>query len=591
MDEPDAMEDFAAGYPETQEQRQPTPPPEERNPDLWGYLERYPGNRLVPQARYDLYKTQPVVTFGRDPRNTICIPSGIKMSGFQATLRWSGVENGVSQVTIEDNKSKNGTYVNATPVPLGMLRTLRHGAEISFALSQPPPPGNTTMQDIRFLYHDLASPKRGVLQVYQLQEELGSGQYGRVYKAFDAEGYVFAVKAISADTNMNHWNTQGGSLTLHEARVQREIEVMKALDHPNVCRLQTHFWNPDGSFDLVLEYVDRDLGKFIARHGGLSERMTKHLMMQLCKALAFIHSKDIVHRDLKPENILLTKDRPPILKIADFGLAKLVDKGRRLQTICGTPMYAAPELVLNIVHPIGYNERVDCYASGVVQYVWEDIPQMMGDRVINWDSLDQHSLGTDKEGYPIYLSTPGRHFIRRLLEYNPETRMTMSEALEHEWLRFDQADAYPTQPTDLCKAAADSSDTTPNASRNATVTPANYTSRPQAADVVAPGPSLESKGDELVHANQSQQLAANADLRGAEVCAAGPGRANKRKHSALTPPAEDHDTGSARNTPLYSLQPSPEPEPSAKKGRNVDPDEMVVSPRKKKLVRRVTVAR
>ncbi|KAJ7625455.1 kinase-like domain-containing protein [Mycena rosella] len=623
MEEPAMSDDLASAYPETQEQRQPTPPPEERNPNLWGYLQRYPGNRLVPKERYDLYKDHPEVTIGRDPRNTICIPN--VTSGFHATLRWGGVKNGVSQVTLQDNASTNKTYVDGTRVRPGMPRSFRHEAEISFALSQVPPPGDTTMQDFRFIYHDLASPKRGVLEDYQLQEELGSGCFARVYKAYSREGNVFAVKAIAADKSSKlNWNAQGGSLTPHEYAVQREIDVMKALIHPNICRLQTYFWNADGSIDLVLDFINGgDLGAFIHRHDGLSERMTKHMMKQLCEALAFIHSKNITHRDLKPDNVLVTLDRPPILKIADFGLAKLVDFTARLQTLCGTPMYLAPEWVKYYFHQnTGYHIPIDSYACGVIFYncitvmrpLYSNLPEgpyllehVKLDRTIDWLSLDHHVLGADKEGYPIYLSTEGRRFVRGLLEFNPEERMTMVEALDHEWLRFNQADVYTAPPTDICDELTSSlqdvtmytpdtahvRDSAPPArSHNATITPANYAQHEDAAPSRKNrGRALERQSDVLQRARQSQQLfepswevvqnaqlaasaAADAEEASAEA-EAGTGGATKRKHSALTPPAED--TGSARNTPLRAL------EPSTKKGKSVDPDpdEMDVSPKKK----------
>ncbi|KAJ6538802.1 kinase-like domain-containing protein [Mycena vulgaris] len=632
MEEPGATDD--AGYPETQEQRQPTPPPpEETNPKLWGYLQRYPGNRLVPQERYDLYKDRPEVTIGRDPRNTIVIPNGT--SGFHAKLRWGGVQNGVSQVTIEDNASKNRTYVEGTRVRPGIPRALKNEAEISFALAQEPPPGDTTMQDFRFIYYDLASPKRGVLEEYQIQDEVGFGCYARVYKAYNKQGNVFAVKAIAANKSSKlRWTSLDESLTQpteHEYAVQREIDIMKSLDHPNVCRLQTHFWNADGSIDLVLEYMNGgSLFDFIVKHDGLSERMTKHLMRQLCEALAFIHSHNITHRDLKPENVLLTMDRPPVLKIADFGLAKLVDSTARLQTICGTPMYLAPEFIAHMfkLFNSGYHIHIDCFAVGAIAYncitalrpIYSNIPEgpyllkhVKVDRAIDWVSFDQHILGSDKEGYPTYLSTEGRRFIRRLMEHDPQTRMTMAAALEHAWLRFDQADLYTPPPTDAdtCEeltsslqevtmhtrpdAQTDSRGATPTArSRNPTSTSTPVSSAHSAAAgplaLRTTGRALERQSDVLERARQSQQLFeppleeihdAQLATRGAEAGAEdGPSGANKRKYSALTPPPMENTAGSARNTPLRSLQPSPSPEPAMKKGKSVDPDGMDVSPKK-----------
>ncbi|KAJ6594532.1 kinase-like domain-containing protein [Mycena capillaripes] len=647
---------------QTQEQHQPTPsPPEEHDPNLWGYLQRYPGNRLVPLERYDLRKDCPVVTVGRDPRNTICIPH--IMSAFHATIRWNGVKNGVSQVTIEDNGSRNKTFVEGTKVKAKMKRAIKNGAEISFALAQIPPPGDTTMQDFRFIYHDLASPARGVLEQYHLSEESGRGNFSIVYKAYDRkEGNLFAVKSIHALKSLKfEWNEDGETVTDQQLGVQREIDVMKQLTHPNVCRLLDYFWNADGSIDLVLDYMPGgDLFDFIARNQGLSERMTKHLMRQLCEALAFIHSKNITHRDLKPENILLTADRPPILKIADFGLAKMVDPDARLQSICGTPMYLAPEFALHRFHGSGYGVEADCFSAGGVCYncvtfmrpIFSDMPEgkrltmehVTPDRRIDWRTLELCVLGEDKEGYPIYLSSAGRAFIRGLLEEDPQVRLTMVQALQHAWLQYDQADSYVAprmeRNEDACEELTSSlqevtmrATPAPDTARNATVTPSSQQQlrrsqhpeqeQEQEEEEAAPGLTrLQNKGrvlerqrDVLARARAGQRLFEPSleTLRsarlgsvpsGVEACMeAGPSsrggvgqgsNGNKRKYSALTPPPDEGGAAPTLGGMRRTASPGPQLDlgPVMKKGKGKsaepvpDPDAMDVSPRKQ-LRRRV----
>ena len=82
--------------------------------------------------------------------------------------------------------------------------------------------------------------------------------------------------------------------------------------------------------------------------------------------MVFIHAKGITHRDLKLENVLLTLDNPPIVKVADFGLAKIVDEETMLNTVCGTPNYIAPEVFMN--NPNGYNNLVDSWCLGVMTF-------------------------------------------------------------------------------------------------------------------------------------------------------------------------------------------------------------------------------
>ncbi|KAJ7262164.1 kinase-like domain-containing protein [Mycena haematopus] len=621
------MEDQAAdAVTQTQEQHQTTTEPSQKNPHplLWGYLERYPGNTLVPQERYDLHRDRPVVTIGRARENTIWIPH---ISAFHATIRWGGVQNGVSQVTIEDLASKNKTFVDGTKIKPNMLRTLKHKTEFSFALPQVPPPGNTVMQDFRFIYHDLASPPRGVEENYQLDEELGSGCFSSVYKAYDKDGNIFAVKDKSLQFT---WNQAGESVSKQQISVQREIDLMKTLAHPNVCRLREYFWNADGSLvHLVLEHLSGgDLFSFIQANEGLSERMTKHLMRQLCEALAFIHSKNIAHRDLKPENVLLTTDRPPILKIADFGLAKMVSPEARLRSICGTPMYLAPEFGLHMIYGTGYGMELDCFALGAVCYMciaklrplYSDMPHgvclmahVTPDRRVDWQTLEECVISKDKEGYDVYFSSTGRHFVRGLLESQPERRLTMVQALQHEWLQFNQAELYPlsSTSTDTCdeltssfqevtvqtpKPAPGDSEAANDVAARITTIP--HTSRHEhASDEVPPGltwfknkgRAMERQRDMLEHARQTQtlskptpemlqivQLSFSTPVEAYVQVETTPGGGNKRKYSVLAP-----DTATPQNIHLRQTASfSPEPEPAMKKGKSVGPDEMVASPAK-----------
>ncbi|KAJ7782480.1 kinase-like domain-containing protein [Mycena maculata] len=619
--------DDAPEFPDTQEntqEEQEWAPPLRAtpDPDLWGYLQRYPGNTLVPEERYYLYRNQPEVTIGRAPTSAIRIPS--PKSATHATLRWEGVHNGVSRVTIEDSGSKNHTFVDGTVLKARLPRAIKHEAEISFAQPQPPPPGNTTMEDFRFTFHDLASPKRGVVLEYDIQEELGRGCYGQVFKAYARrDGSVFAVKCIGAVKSLKlEWNERGETVSNHplEIQIRREIDIMKTLDHPNICRLQTYYWNADKSVDIVLEYMAAgDLGAFITVHGGLSERMTKHLMRQLCEALAFIHSHNITHRDLKPENTLLTTDKPPVLKLADFGLAKLVDPAVRMTTICGTPMYLAPEFVLHMINNTGYNFTIDVWACGIVMHaciaclraLFLDMPEgsfrmedVRPDRRIDWASLDEKVLGVDKEGYATYLSSEGRRFIRGLLEWQPESRLTMARALKHKWLRYDRADSYAPPASDACdelsssledvtmrtdaapSPRADDADVTPNATRRHATEPPAQDMAPGLTRLKNKGRLLERQSEMLARAPQSQtlyrplaeQIERAQELPIGPTCSEpGLSGANKRKRAPLTPPAGD--TGTVQNTPFRTVSPSPGP--VLKRGRSVKPDEMDVSPQKK----------
>ena len=178
----------------------------------------------------------------------------------------------------------------------------------------------TCAEEFRFVFRYTAvGPPTGFYKFYELASELGRGSFATVSRAIrKSDGKVLAVKMIQRS------KLQTSSAKQVEA-FEREIKIMEELKHPHICQLHEVFTDPSTVY-LVLEYCEGgDLLDFITNFGGLSEDWAKYLTYQLCDALAYVHEKNIAHRDLKPENVLLTKDSPPDLKVADFGLAKALD--------------------------------------------------------------------------------------------------------------------------------------------------------------------------------------------------------------------------------------------------------------------------
>ncbi|GJE90075.1 forkhead associated domain and Pkinase domain-containing protein [Phanerochaete sordida] len=404
---------------------------------LWGYL--------VPcspqQRRIDFSREKTTYKIGRNRDKSIGndhILSGMKISNQHCEFRWDGRDDKHSTITVFDNSS-NGTFVNGEKIGKGRYAVLKEGNEIAFGTHQPNP---GTAEDYRFIYRHLAGgpPVEGLYAHYDITEELGKGSFATVMKAMCKEnGHWYAVKMIQTKNlkrSMTKQQANGDHITVDASlALHKEVQILQKLQHPNICQLKEVFYDPD-YVHIVLEWIaGGDLLEYIIKRGGLSEDETRHITYQLCEALAYIHSQGIAHRDLKPENVLLTTDNPPIVKVADFGLAKAIDSLTMLRTMCGTPSYLAPEVVQQNGKE-GYQKVVDSWSVGVIVFSMltnsspfiepsytTDVKTKILERTVDWTLLNTY-----------HISPLARDFIRRLLEADPEQRLSLSDALRHDWL-------------------------------------------------------------------------------------------------------------------------------------------------------------
>ncbi|KAF9452361.1 Pkinase-domain-containing protein [Macrolepiota fuliginosa MF-IS2] len=415
--------------PQTQSTQQASQHQEDLEKHLWGAL--IPCNAAI--SRVDLWKIHPTYHVGRNPTDNQVVFPGPKISNYHCQIAWDGVDSRDSVVTVLD-LSSNGTYINGVKIGKNCTRVLREGNEIAFG-SPAPQPQYEGKQDYRFIFRLLSGgePNDGVHAHYDITHELGKGSFATVMKAIErSTGKWYAIKIIT-----DKHNRPGDQNRIAFAR---EIDIMKKLKHPNICELKEVFYQKNALIsrvDLVLELIEGgDLLEYILRQGGLTEENAKHITYQICEALAYIHSQGVAHRDLKPENVLLTKDDPPIVKVADFGLAKAVHSETMLRTMCGTPTYLAPEVV-NQREGGGYTNRVDSWSVGVIVFSMltnaspfiedenqRDIRLRISERRIDWSTLQ--SAGVSLHAY---------NFIECLLQENEETRMSLTDSLKHPWLR------------------------------------------------------------------------------------------------------------------------------------------------------------
>merc|ERR1719313_1083630 len=188
------------------------------------------------------------------------------------------------------------------------------------------------------------------------KKELGRGTYGSVSKGKNkVTGIVRAVKAINKKSLPD------------PARFAQEIEVMRALDHPNIVKLYETYEDARNVY-LVMELcTGGELFDRIIEANYFSERVAAFLIRQVLSAVFYMHTQSIAHRDLKPENFLLGNEKSveeAPLKIIDFGLSKRFEAGSPMTTKACTPYYVAPEVLDG-----SYNEKCDVWSLGAIMYI------------------------------------------------------------------------------------------------------------------------------------------------------------------------------------------------------------------------------
>ncbi|XP_062861056.1 NUAK family SNF1-like kinase 1 [Trichomycterus rosablanca] len=261
--------------------------------------------------------------------------------------------------------------------------------------------------------------KHNLKHRYELLETLGRGTYGKVKKAVERHtGRVVAIKSIRKEKIKDEQDM---------VHIRREIEIMSSLRHPHIISIYEVFENKD-KIVIVMEYASKgELYDYISERRKLNERETRHFFRQIVSAVHHCHKKGVVHRDLKLENVLL--DDNYNIKIADFGLSNLYHKDKLLQTFCGSPLYASPEIVNGRPYR---GPEVDSWALGVLLYtlVYGTMPFDGGDhkRLIR-----QISKGEYREPPQ---SSDARGLIRWMLMVNPDRRATVEDIANHWWVNW-----------------------------------------------------------------------------------------------------------------------------------------------------------
>lgn len=251
---------------------------------------------------------------------------------------------------------------------------------------------------------------------YQIVKTLGEGSFGKVKLAYHlATNSRVALKIINRRT-LQKADMQG--------RVEREISYLRLLRHRHIIKLYEVIKNKD-EIIMVLEFAGKELFDHIVQKGRMHEDEARKFFQQIISAVQYCHKHKIVHRDLKPENLLL--DDKMDIKIADFGLSNIMTDGNFLKTSCGSPNYAAPEVISGRLYA---GPEVDVWSCGVILYV-----MLVGRLPFDEESIPElfHRISQGVFNIPDFLSAGSRNLLKKMLIVNPMDRITVDELIKDPW--------------------------------------------------------------------------------------------------------------------------------------------------------------
>ncbi len=249
---------------------------------------------------------------------------------------------------------------------------------------------------------------------YILDKKIGKGSFAQVYRAHnkDNENEKYAIKVVNIES-------------LKQKIIDNfklEIDILKKISHENIVKLYDTI-EKRYIFYLVIDYCDGgDLNKFIKKNKKLSYDYTQFFYRQIVKGMKYLYDNNIIHRDLKSQNILLCTNG--VVKITDFGFVTVKDQNMMMNTLCGSPLYMAPEIMKNK----SYGANVDLWSAGILLY-----EMLVGEPPFTSDNI--YNLIKKIEQFNIYfpddISDECKELILSLLKINPNERITFNEFFEY----------------------------------------------------------------------------------------------------------------------------------------------------------------
>ena len=256
---------------------------------------------------------------------------------------------------------------------------------------------------------------------FDILKEIGSGSFSTVYhvrhKKTKAE---YAIKAIDKRKKTNEEE---------KPYFKREVEVMYKIHHPNVVKLYGHFEDNNYCY-FIMEYISKGNVYHLFptdKKKRLTTKVCASIIKDVISAVYFMHNMKppIIHRDIKPENVLLSEGL--VAKLTDFGWSNYIQEDEVRKTVCGTPIYLAPEIWMEK----GHDETVDIWCIGVLLFelVTSTVP-FQGNDI---DTLKENILKV-KINWPKDINTDAKNLIMKILKIDPKQRISLEEMLKHPFI-------------------------------------------------------------------------------------------------------------------------------------------------------------
>ncbi|KAJ1935934.1 hypothetical protein EC988_008338, partial [Linderina pennispora] len=287
-----------------------------------------------------------------------------------------------------------------------------------------PSKSSSSRRDLSRHLGSRSGPKEQRIGDFIIKQTLGKGTFSKVCMAeHRTTKQKFALKFIKPKS------PQGGSPDKHNIRVEREIKLLSLLYHPHIVRLYDVVQTAKFTMIVMEHNSGGELLQYIRKRGRLHENEARVFFRQIVSAMDYTHRNCIIHRDLKLENVMLDSENR--IRIIDYGFANTFNWDKQLETFCGSPFYAAPEMVNGIKYT---GPEVDIWSMGVILFF-----MLCGRTPFEGENLKEiyDKISRGRFTTPPFLSKDAQDLLQQMLTVRPAQRISMKGIVEHPWTNKD----------------------------------------------------------------------------------------------------------------------------------------------------------